>query len=270
MHKAPSTAVLYVSHLVTAGTLWNYMQLRRAVGQEGSLYWVCQGDSARRRLAPLPIETFPVTDELLSTWRPAMNGNGLVPGNCHIPAVAFARQNPHEHYWFVEYDVRYTGSWNTVFEMGRPSDADLIAALVESPFRDPTWYHWETIDLPYADVARSFNPICRASHRLLEEVTKVITGDHWAHNEALLASACRHHGWPMADLNDLARAHREAPLYTPAPDEHATGTLSYRPAQSTVWGAERQRLHHPVKPLRWFQEKFGSYDGIKEALNRWR
>lgn len=262
----PQTAVLYVSHLVTLGTLWNYFRIRRAVRDECDLYWVCHGPSARRRLSRLPIQTFAVTDEILESWKPAMNGNGIVPGNCHILTIAFSQRHRYDQYWLVEYDIRYTGEWCDVFDLSRSSDADLIAAFVESPFLDASWSHWDSINLPYSELARSFNPICRMSHRLLECVTDLITSGYWAHNEALLASVCRNHGWFMHDLNELARNQWGEFIYTPGSSANAQGTLNYRPVTSRVWNGEPNKLHHPVKPWKWFLEKFGVVHGLIRAL----
>lgn len=266
MPDGSRTAILYVSHLVTPATVWNYLLLQRSVKAGQTLCWVCQGEAARRRLAALRINTFPLTPSLLQRWHPVMNGYGLVPGNCHVPTLSFSRRYPHDYYWFVEYDVRYTGAWTEVFALGRASEADLIAAFVEAPFHDPTWDHWDSIWLPHPKRARSFNPIRRVSHRLLRAVASLLARDYWAHNEALLASTCRHEGWEMQDLNALSRARRGTPIYTPAPNADAPSTLNYRPVQSTVWQAQRHRLYHPVKPLRWFQRRFGALKGVWEAF----
>lgn len=260
------TSILYVSHLVTPGTLWNYFQIRRAVGDEYDIYWVYEGSSARRWLSRLPIEAFDLTDDLLESWRPLMNGNGIVPGNGHIPTIAFAHRHKYDYYWFIEYDIRYTGDWWSVFDLSRDSEADLIGPVVEAPFSDESWDHWESINLPYSELARSFAPVRRVSHRLLEHVTDVITSGYWAHHETLLPSACWNEDWPMVDLNELAMNQRGAPLYSTASDADAPSTLDYRPVTSTTCHAKRDRLYHPVKPLKWFLDKFGIRRGLIEAI----
>lgn len=266
MEDESCTSVLYVSHFVTVGTLWNYLQIRRAVRDQYDVYWVCQGKRAQRRLSYLPIETFPITDTLLEPWHHAMNGNGIVPGNGHIPTIAFAQRHEYEHYWVIEYDVRFTGDWRDFFRLAHQSDPDLISSSIEVPFTDESWDHWESIDLPYSEVARSFGPIRRVSHRLLEAVRELITNGYWAHNEALLPSACQRRGWLMRDLNQLAREQWGDFIYTPSSNQDIRRTLDYRPVASTTWGAVPEKLHHPVKPMRWFLDKFGMRRGLIEAL----
>lgn len=266
MSDTSETATLYVSHLVTPGTLWNYFQIRHAVGDEYDIYWVHEGSSARRWLSPLPIKTFDLTEDLLASWRPVMNGNEIVPGNGHIPTIAFSQRRRYDYYWFIEYDIRYTGSWRSVFDLARESRADLIGPCIERSFSDESWDHWDSIKLPYSELARAFVPIRRVSHRLVEHVTNLITSGYWAHHETLLPSACQDQGWPMDDLNELAITQRGDPLYTSGLNANAPGTLNYRPAIFTTCNAKRDRLHHPVKPLKWFLDRFGFRRGLVEAL----
>jgi hypothetical protein len=70
----------------------------------------------------------------------------------------------------------------------------------------------------------------------------------------------------MDDLNDLSLDRWGVPLYTPVPDADAIGTLNYRPVTSTLWRKKPGRLHHPVKPIRWFIENFGRRQGLIEAF----
>jgi hypothetical protein len=210
---------------------------------------------------------FAVTDEVLSSWRNVMNGNGLVPGNCHIPVLAFAEHRKYDYYWFIEYDVRFTGDWRELFAITQPSKADLITAFVDTPFEDESWYHWPTINLPYPRLARSFNPVYRMSRRVLRRIKRLLNDGYWAHNEALVASVCLNHGWPMQDLNDLAMDHWGKCVYTPTRDAGAAGTLNYRPVASMSWGGEHNKLYHPIKPLRWFIDRAGLRRGLINAWN---
>lgn len=260
------TSVLYVSHFVTLGTLWNYARIRRAVRDQYDVYWVCHGQDAQRKLAYLPIETFLISDELLESWRPAMNGNGIVPGNGHIPTISFAQRHEYEHFWIIEYDVRFTGQWRDFFGLAHRSEADLISSFIKAPFTDESWHHWDSIDLPCSQLAYSFGPVRRVSRRLLEAVKELITNGYWAHNETLLPSICQSRGWLMRDLNDLARQQWGDVVYTPVSDQNVPGTFNYRSIASSIWGAESNKLHHPVKPIRWFLDRFGVRHGLGEAL----
>jgi hypothetical protein len=254
------------SHFVTPETIWNYFRIQRAVPEEYDVYWVYQGDPVPTWLSRLPIEIFQITDDELAEWTPAMNGDTLIPGNLHVLTIAFSQHQAYDRYWFIEYDVRFTGDWEQVFRLVRTSAADLIAAFVESPIRDDTWYHLDTISLPYSRRARSFNPIHRVSSRVLKQVGTLITNGYWAHNEALLASVCRNEGWEMDDFNSLAFDHWGRPLYTPSPNADAPSTLNYRPVASTIWRGRADRLHHPVKPVQWFLKHHGRRRGPIEAF----
>jgi hypothetical protein len=250
---------------VTPETLWNYFQIQRGIPEKYDLYWAYRGNELPFWLSALPIETFQLTDERLAEWHSAMKGDTLVPGNTHILTIAFSECHEYERYWFIEYDVWFAGDWGRVFRLAQESEAELIAALMESPFDDESWFHWDTIHLPYGEVARSFNPIRRVSERVLEKVVALLTKGYWAHNEALLASVCQNREWDMDDLNTLAFNHWGTPLYTP-PNAAAASTLDYRPVASPIWSRKENRLHHPVKPIQWFSEQFGTRRGLVKAF----
>ena len=41
----------------------------------------------------------------------------LLPGSCHFPVLKFYLDHPYySYYWLIEYDVEFTGSWNTLMD----------------------------------------------------------------------------------------------------------------------------------------------------------
>lgn len=259
------TAYLYTSHLLTPGTLSTYLRIRKAARSSDDVFWVGDGKRLCNRLTRLGIQVFPVSKELLDTWSASMNGNGLIPGNCHIPMLAFSRTRSYDQYWFIEYDVQYTGSWQSLFSLTESSDADLLATEVTVPFKDETWNQWSTIDLPYERVARSYNPFYRVSHRVLDRVSALTSDGYWAHNEVLLATICHHNGWAVEDLNDLAQRNWGCPIYN-------IDTFTYRPVLPTSAGCPPSTLYHPVKPLTWYYQRRGVGGlarGVKDLIRRY-
>jgi hypothetical protein len=261
-------AVLFASHILSPSTLKTYAKIKHAVGNQCDVYWICDNPSAQHRLTYLPVQFFSITEGIMASWQYAMNGRDIVPGNCHIPMLAFAQENPYDFYWFVEYDVRFTGNWRSVFDLTWSSEADLIAACVEDPFDDSSWHHWPSVNLPYSKLARSFNPLYRVTHRVLDQVISLLSEGYWAHNEALIASVCLNQGWLIQDLNDLAIKILGRHIYTPDLDED--GTFGYRPVRFTSLTGKRGMLFHPVKPLNWFVDRSGVRRGLLDAWHAWR
>jgi len=266
MPKPPlkECAVLFVSHLLSPATLKTYAKIKHALGERCDVYWLCDNRSVQHQLSYLPVRFFSITKDIRASWQHAMNGRGMVPGNCHIPMLAFSQENRYDCYWFVEYDVRFTGNWRSVFDLTWSSGADLIATFVDIPFEDSSWHHWPSVNLPYSQLARSFNPFYRVSHRVLDCVTALLDAGYWAHNEALIASVCLNQDWLIQDLNDLSIKMLGRYIYTPDPE--VSGTFGYRPVRSTTLTGKRGMLFHPVKPLEWFINKSGILRGL---INAW-
>ena len=67
--------------------------------------------------------------------------SGIVPGNCHLRSIDYYRRFPHyRHYWFVEYDVVYTGNWGHLISSLADDPSDLLASHVRTLADEPDWY----------------------------------------------------------------------------------------------------------------------------------
>jgi len=269
MNDEKRTAVLYISHIVSPATIRNYFRIKEGMRSNFDVFWVYEGNHSSKILNLLPINVFRFSKDEINIPEKSEKQTGITPGNTPLITIKFSNNNEYDNYWFIEYDVQFTGNWNDVFSLTHECEADLIAEFIEFPFSDETWSHWESIDLPYAQVARCFGPIRRVSHRMLGRYEDLLASGYWAHHEILLPSMAKHEGWAVEELNDLAKKQRGGHIYTPANDQDEEGTLNYRPVTSTTWGKERNKLHHPVKPIRWFQDKFGMRAGVIEAYKAW-
>ena len=58
----------------------------------------------------------------------------LLPGSCHFPVLRYYKDNPsYDLYWFLEYDVEFTGNWLTLMN-------DCDDNIVDYDFQT---CHWE-------------------------------------------------------------------------------------------------------------------------------
>jgi hypothetical protein len=74
-----------------------------------------------------------------------MLGTGYL-GNCHLlPIFVSEKVQKYDHYWFMEYDIIYTGNWEDIFFTSTQEDtSDLIAEWLESYMdsQEPSLWHW--------------------------------------------------------------------------------------------------------------------------------
>lgn len=187
---------------------------------------------------------------------PAMS-DSLVPGNVHFPIFAYINKiNPDaDYYWFIEYDVQFTGKWSILFDHFKDTDADLITSHIHHYHEEPDWYWWEISNpntfIPKKDRIRSFNPIYRLSRKAITFLEQSFNAGWKGHNETTFPTLLYHHGFKLLDFNEcfndfqphdkrfyISRSDRKGRLWT--------GTMRYRPAMRKH-GLRKNKLYHPVK-----------------------
>lgn len=179
----------------------------------------------------------------------------------HLPLIDFWLSHPdYEHYWLVEYDVRYTGDWGVFLESFNDLDHDLLTTHVRRFSDEPYWYWWDSLShperhIPREERARSLNVIYRMSSRALDLVHEEQSRGWRGHPEVLLPTLLLHNGYTVMDLggdgpftpeglrgraysSDTSKAGR---LVSPF------GTVRWRPSWSSP-GRRADTIYHPVKP----------------------
>ncbi len=192
-------------------------------------------------------------------WGLGTMGNTMMPGHCHFPLVRFCQQNPVvEQLWVVEYDVRFTGDWNILFEHCAQDKADLLACHVRSEQQEPDWHWWSTLLGPGGETVeagsrtRCFCVTARYSARALLRIAELQASGWRGHQEVLIPTLLLREGMVVRDLNNA-----EAPdgarrkFYTSRHSHEGNlsiwGTVRYRPIRGRA-GWRRNTIYHPVKP----------------------
>ncbi len=209
---------------------------------------------------------------------------GLIPGNCDLPVLTFARQFPqYEHIWLAEFDVRFSGNWRRLFDALADSDADLLCTTLHEVETNPTWYHWRGLVVPEAhgrDVRplRAFCPFYRVSARGLAAIDAAYRAGWGGHHEVAWPSILRDAGLKVEDIGGngaFVPPARRGRFYrnTPEDGQMAPGTFRYRPsmlvAPFTLLG--EGELFHPVKTafhlrrMRWELRRFLGMAGQETA-----
>lgn len=184
--RARRTAVLSTGHHLTGAWLDEVRHLRATCPQDFDV-WLCYDNSrADWELDPLHVQIPQgVQVHLFRVQQIARHydmsacheSGGLVPGNMAMVYIQFSRLHPGYGYlWRVEYDVRFSGSWDGFFNAFSCNDADLLALIIqERPldchdrwvrlFRRP-WFCWRPLPLTKAclSLSRYSRKACRLLH----------------------------------------------------------------------------------------------------------
>lgn len=177
--------------------------------------------------------------------------------NVELPLFLFYQKNPHySYYWLVEYDVRFTGSWNDFFSYFSENDADLLGTTLFRYDVRPDWRHWRSLKTPGTklkrdDLIRGFFPIYRLSNRALAKLHDAYMTGWRGHFEVTIPTLLKHTNFPIEDIggdgefvdrDNLNRFYRN----TPENSGLSPGTFVFRPIMTRP-GEEKGMLWHPVK-----------------------
>ena len=184
----------------------------------------------------------------------------LSPGSCHFPVLAFFQEHPeYSHYWFVEYDVYFTGEWSTLIDdcTANLTDYDFLSCHVEryDPQRNgcwPWWHKLNNVGYPLELCVKGFNPICRYSNRALTYIDQYQKAGHAAHSEVMITTCLHNAGYNIGDIGGTGE-------FTPAGWRNRyyiqgvgtnNGTMRWRPefsAEEITALGTRNMLFHPLK-----------------------
>jgi len=173
----------------------------------------------------------------------------LVPGSAHFPLLDFALTRAHPHYWLVEYDVEFTGSWGELLTWGEGTEADLLGTHLAEPEDCPEWHWWSSLRTPVPDAPRCrlFLPLFRISALGIQTLLRARRSGWSGHAEVLLPTALRHAGLRVQDLSTLAPAYRPGsiePWERPRSSHRWRPEVSLEECQATF---QPDCLYHPVK-----------------------
>lgn len=180
------------------------------------------------------------------------------PGNVELPVLLFFKAHPgYDHYWTVEYDVRFTGAWDAFFSAFEKNDADLLGTTLTRYERIPDWFHWPSLALGAMRVGqdaylRGFFPLYRLSRRALERLDRDYRTGVKGHFECLVPTLLCHAGMTIEDIGgdgEFVRPGNVNRFYrnTPTKGHLGPGTFVFRPIMERP-GDEPNTLWHPVKP----------------------
>ena len=254
-------AILFSSHLLDEVVLSRINKLRSEVPAGFEVYFFFD-EAKLRKKDVLRHAGAPALEHGNDSWMTYKKANRYfttkIPGNEDGMLLgAFHRMPKYDYYWYLEYDVVYSGNWKDFFAEFDENNADMLSTNISCHDEIPDWPLWKSVDLPpdldlpRSSWLRSFNPILRLSHHGMEVLTEECRKGWKGHSEAVMPTALLQRGLSIEDFGGSGE-------FTPPERKHrhyrsnrldnslAPGTFIFRPAM-TAPGDERRMLWHPVK-----------------------
>jgi hypothetical protein len=182
------------------------------------------------------------------------------PGNADLILISFYKAHPgYAHYWAVEYDVHYEGSWSFFFERFAASRADLIGTTICDGTKNP---RKSTIPPPFhdaqgnmpgpRDIVQGFYPIARLSRAALDAIIAGYQAGWGGHYELTWGTIIKRAGLGIEDIGghgEYVKPHNRNAFYFSqfSTYSHSPGTFVFRPSFAGAL-PYRNTLWHPVKP----------------------
>lgn len=190
---------------------------------------------------------------------PPIEGFGILH-HSHFPVLDFfLAHRDYDYYWFIEFDVRYSGDWELFLASFEPYTHDFIASHIRSYDEEPLWHWWGTLRHPEKTIARSdclrsFNVIFRISNRGLEFIDRAQRDGWQGFNEVSLPTLLHTGGYRIMDFGGDGR-------FTPPELKNRSYTshgmrdgllspfctMCWRPSRRKA-GRRKNKLYHSVKP----------------------
>jgi hypothetical protein len=190
---------------------------------------------------------------------PRLAGHGLV-NHPHFPVLDFfLSHRDYDTYWVIEYDVRYTGEWESLLRAFQDFDHDLVTCHVRRFAEEPRWPWWDSFHhptkvIPQDRYVRSFNVIYRISNRALEFIHQAQVEGWRGYPEVSWPTLLLDGGLTLLDFGgsgSFSRPPHRNRFYTSRGTSSGFlsvfGTMRYRPSRAKP-GGRPNMLYHPVKP----------------------
>jgi len=172
----------------------------------------------------------------------------------------FLEHQDYDYYWYIEYDVRYSGKWSQFFNNFNNNDSDLITSYLRSYKEEPRWLLWylnhTELTIPESERIRSFNPVMRISNKALTYLHESFLDGWIGHLEVLIPTLLHNNGFELEDFGGSGKFCQKENInrnYIGSENnldgvlDH--GTMRYRP-HLIYLGLKKNKLYHPIKPVK--------------------
>ena len=256
-----SSAFVVISHIFNRSIAREYEKIARAVEDLGEAWFIFQGERDQFQGIQPVKNLFIVSRQNMLDLGFPMIGPEIYPGSTHFPLFNFLiSKHDFDHYWLIEYDVRFSGDWRYFFQECTSLQEDFLSPHLYYWQEEPAWYLWDSLTHPEKTIPlerrlRCFHPVMRISRQALQALMKTHQEGWRGHGELLIPTLLHEQGFTMADFGgtgSFVPPGWENKFYASAsPDPGGKlekGTFRFRPSFIRA-GREKNKLYHPVKSL---------------------
>jgi hypothetical protein len=253
-----ATAVVLMTHRFDNSIIEEFHRIRQG-STKGIEYFILSDNPAEAPAAVAPwIRAFDFDE--ISSRASRVIGTDILR-NMHLAWITFFETHPgFKEYWFIEYDVKFSGPWNDLFTAFRDTPHDLLCTHLYPWHSEPEWFWWSEIQgpggapPPRENLLRGFLPIARLSRAGISRLRDAVDEGWSGFFEGLIPTLFRCSGLSIADMGGeglLVPDGFNNRFYTSVSDSMGSllnlGTMRFRPPIPFP-GILRNRLYHPVKP----------------------
>ena len=216
-----NTAVVFLTHVFADVVARRFERMWREASPVADVFLLVQADdkqmAARWEAFLASIGAQAAYAPFVASQLPAQLGLryfGMrqVWSNTHFPLLYFSRSHKYDHYWQIEFDVEYRGSWRTFFEAYEGTDASLVGAHFLHWADCPEWFWWVSISAPdpytpMEKLYKAFLPVFRISAAAIEDAIQAQRAGWMGHFEAVIPTVLLQNGHRLEDLNVRSTAY---------------------------------------------------------------
>jgi len=205
MSKTPRTAIVTLTHIWSRAIKREHEKRVRQGGAYGDVWLLYHRYDASMQTPVAPRVECMTRRDLDRLHCPPPPVELAKGGLAQLFMLEFARRHPdYDRYWFIEFDVRFSGDWALLFEATDAVDADLLAPCVRTRDQHPDWKWWQSLTHPREVISdqkqlRCLNVICRLSARACKTLDETCQHGWNGHSEVLFPTILSHAGmtWPI-------------------------------------------------------------------------
>lgn len=249
--------ILFSTHILNDFVKGQIKKLNEDSKGIADMYVLLQEDNISPVHIPSGVSVYPFSIESLNSLGYEPWTNTIVPGSNHFPVLQFyLSHTEYDYFWNIEYDVTFTGNWNTFFRFFDDKNEDFITSHIASVSERPNWNRWHDMELvekdsiPFENYMKSFNPIYRISNRALNFIDGFLRKGNRGHHELLLPTVLHHHGFSLGDFGGNGRFiyGKEELFYTNEDmDRYDTSSMRFSPAYHPSEVLLLNMIYHPIK-----------------------
>lgn len=253
-------AVLLMTHFIDDMIVGQARRLAAEAGGRDVVVLLNETDDVNPSFRPpADLKVFGFTVETLRALGYPIKGRRIRDKDIELFSFTFWKAHPeYDRIWVIEYDVAFTGRWNTLFDRFGENDAALLATSLHRWAVNPDWPNWPSVRTPdgspadLTDYVRAFMPLYRLTREGYRALDSAYRAGWDGFYEGIVPRILLDAGLAIEDIGgdgEFVTPANRGRFYSsnPADNTLAPGSFVYRPIRPAP-GSEPDRLWHPVKP----------------------